>query len=191
MSHLFWHIHDPSHPRHQCGTGDCRSDRAMLMELDEDRRPPRCRGRRGLRDRCGLDRRHSLRTTIGRIWSTRFCGVSTIPSTAPAVPTESFRALWNRVPHPVQKSLFGLRHHFREQLMERDRRKRRAFALPLNERAGGVRINLAGREPNGLVAAGAEYDAVCQEPVGGFRGAGLHANRRAARPLGGQDARRA
>ena len=35
--------------------------------------------------------------------------------------------------------------------------------MPLNERAGGVRINLVGREPNGLVAAGAEYDAVCHD----------------------------
>jgi predicted AlkP superfamily phosphohydrolase/phosphomutase len=48
-------------------------------------------------------------------------------------------------------------------MLERDRRKQRAFALPLNERSGAVRINLAGREPNGIVAEGAEYDAVCQD----------------------------
>jgi predicted AlkP superfamily phosphohydrolase/phosphomutase len=73
------------------------------------------------------------------------------------------RALWNRIPHPVQRTLYGLRHSLRETMLERDRRKQRAFALPLNERAGSVRINLAGREPNGVVAEGAEYDEVCED----------------------------
>lgn len=38
----------------------------------------------------------------------------------------------------------------------------RAFCLP-NDASGAVRVNLAGREPAGKVAAGAEYEAVCAE----------------------------
>jgi predicted AlkP superfamily phosphohydrolase/phosphomutase len=79
------------------------------------------------------------------------------------------RALWNRIPHTAQRSFFDLRHHVREKMLERDRRKRRAFALPINERAGAVRINLAGREPNGIVAPGNEYDSVCQDLSEAFK----------------------
>lgn len=40
-------------------------------------------------------------------------------------------------------------------------RQRRCFALPYNENAGAVRINVAGREPAGRVKPGADYDATC------------------------------
>lgn len=39
----------------------------------------------------------------------------------------------------------------------------RYFALPNNDNAGAVRISLRGREPDGLVEPGAEYDALCNE----------------------------
>ena len=39
----------------------------------------------------------------------------------------------------------------------------RYFALPNNDNAGAVRICLRGREPDGLVEPGAEYDALCNE----------------------------
>lgn len=38
----------------------------------------------------------------------------------------------------------------------------RAFCVP-NDYSGAIRINLRGREPRGLVAPGAEYDALCGE----------------------------
>jgi predicted AlkP superfamily phosphohydrolase/phosphomutase len=40
--------------------------------------------------------------------------------------------------------------------------KSRAFCVP-NDYSGAIRINLSGREPNGTVARGAEYEAVCGE----------------------------
>ncbi|MGH7909321.1 MAG: alkaline phosphatase family protein [Thermodesulfobacteriota bacterium] len=40
----------------------------------------------------------------------------------------------------------------------------RAFCIP-NDYAGAIRINLKGREPNGLVRPGKEYDALCDELV--------------------------
>jgi predicted AlkP superfamily phosphohydrolase/phosphomutase len=40
---------------------------------------------------------------------------------------------------------------------------RRAFAVPSHSMTGGVRINLKGREPSGLVQPGPDYDALCQE----------------------------
>jgi len=43
----------------------------------------------------------------------------------------------------------------------------RAFALP-NDFSGAIRINLKGREPNGLVEPGAEYEALCDEIIREF-----------------------
>ena len=40
---------------------------------------------------------------------------------------------------------------------------RRAFAVPSHSMTGGIRINLKGREPSGLVQPGQDYDALCQE----------------------------
>jgi predicted AlkP superfamily phosphohydrolase/phosphomutase len=40
----------------------------------------------------------------------------------------------------------------------------RAFCIP-NDNAGAIRINLKGREPNGLVKPGREYDELCDELV--------------------------
>ena len=39
--------------------------------------------------------------------------------------------------------------------------RRKCFAIPHNESAGAVRINVVGREPAGCVKPGAEYEAVC------------------------------
>lgn len=46
----------------------------------------------------------------------------------------------------------------------RARSRRRFFQVPHNQNAGAVRINLRGREPNGLVSPG-DYDAVCDELI--------------------------
>ena len=48
-----------------------------------------------------------------------------------------------------------------------DWKNARAFALP-NDHSGAIRINLKGREPNGLVEPGAEYEALCDEIIREF-----------------------
>jgi len=162
MSHLFWHLHDPSHPRHRTGAGAEDPIAAMLMELDA------AVGRllAGIDEDCAI-----VVVSISGIASNYHWShlVDTIlhridnPVDSSGGAYKNLRTLWNRIPHTVQRPLFKIRHRLRETMLERDRRKRRAFALPLNERAGAVRINLAGREPNGIVAQGAEYDATCQD----------------------------
>jgi predicted AlkP superfamily phosphohydrolase/phosphomutase len=40
--------------------------------------------------------------------------------------------------------------------------RRKYFSIPNNDAYGGIRINLAGREPQGIIAPGEEYDALCK-----------------------------
>jgi predicted AlkP superfamily phosphohydrolase/phosphomutase len=44
----------------------------------------------------------------------------------------------------------------------------RVFQVPSSNMTGALRINLKGREPNGMVEPGAEYDAVCNELTQGL-----------------------
>jgi len=41
-------------------------------------------------------------------------------------------------------------------------RKRKYFKIPNNDVYGGIRINLAGREPDGVIGPGTEFEEICQ-----------------------------
>jgi predicted AlkP superfamily phosphohydrolase/phosphomutase len=47
-------------------------------------------------------------------------------------------------------------------------RRMRAFSVPTNYMTGAIRINLKGRDPNGLVQPGVEYNALCEKLVDVF-----------------------
>lgn len=49
-----------------------------------------------------------------------------------------------------------------QHLLENDRRARRCFAVPHNENSGAIRINLIGRDPDGKVKPGEEYETLCR-----------------------------
>lgn len=70
---------------------------------------------------------------------------------------------WRQLPLMFHKPLWDLQIQLRERLMGPDRARRRCFVLPTNEDCGAIRINLAGREPQGLVQPGAEFDRLCAD----------------------------
>lgn len=49
-----------------------------------------------------------------------------------------------------------------EKSRELARSKSRYFQVPHNQNSGAIRINLVGREPNGIVTPGVEYDTCCE-----------------------------
>ncbi len=68
--------------------------------------------------------------------------------------------VWSMQPPWLTARLLRLKSYLRELYLSSVRRRRLAFAMPLNEESGAIRINLRGREPNGLVAPGADYEAL-------------------------------
>jgi predicted AlkP superfamily phosphohydrolase/phosphomutase len=70
--------------------------------------------------------------------------------------------VWTAQPPWLQNKLLPLKSTLREFYLERKRRRRCAFAMPLNEETGAIRINLRGREPNGVVEPGKEAQALGQ-----------------------------
>ncbi len=76
--------------------------------------------------------------------------------------------LWKLLPHALRKKARPIRKKARVHLgIEKappspdQLARRKYFSVPNNDAYGGVRINLIGREPNGLISAGSEYDALC------------------------------
>jgi predicted AlkP superfamily phosphohydrolase/phosphomutase len=68
--------------------------------------------------------------------------------------------VWAAQPPWLENKLLPLKSYLREFYLERKRRRRSAFAMPLNEETGAIRINLRGREPNGMVEPGKEAQAL-------------------------------
>ena len=63
----------------------------------------------------------------------------------------------------AEAGVLPLKSYLREFYLGAIRRRRCAFAMPLNEESGAIRINLRGREPDGVVEPGEEYQALAEE----------------------------
>jgi predicted AlkP superfamily phosphohydrolase/phosphomutase len=70
---------------------------------------------------------------------------------------------WNRLPHRIKQWLLPLKSSLRDKYIQRRRRHAPAFTSPLNEESGAIRINLAGREPEGTVESLAQYHELCSK----------------------------
>ena len=70
---------------------------------------------------------------------------------------------WSALPPKLKSKILPLKSYLREFYLGSMRRRRRAFAMPLNEESGAIRINVRGREPNGVVEPGEHYQAVADE----------------------------
>jgi hypothetical protein len=74
-------------------------------------------------------------------------------------------ATWGHFPRglrrmltPLQKSLWP---KLKANLVQPGKSKRRFFEIIINDACGGVRLNVRGREPYGVVEPGADYEATC------------------------------
>ena len=81
---------------------------------------------------------------------------------------------WQHTPKKIKEQLWALRHRSRDWIDRHqgrpspmffgiDPRKSKCFLLHNGASVCGLRVNLAGREPEGLVQPGAEMDALCDQ----------------------------
>lgn len=82
------------------------------------------------------------------------------PPTVAETAKQSFHSL---VPLNLRRRLAPLVRAVRRKVAVNDFARRRYFAVPHNDNAGAVRINVKGREKYGVVEPGADYDAVIKE----------------------------
>ncbi len=167
--HQMWHVHDPSHPLH---------DAALLAELGGD---PLLAVYRAMD--AGIGRLLAAVAPETRVMvfcshgiGPAYTGTHVLdeillrlegrasPRRRHAV-AQRMVALWTRLPEgartrltPLQKRLWpGLK----SSLVQPGKARRKFFEIIVNDAIGGIRINVRGREPDGIVERGAEYDATC------------------------------
>lgn len=166
MGHRGWHIHDPAHPWHDPAiareVGDplksiyMATDRALarlLAALDEDTLvlvylshgigPNYSASRLLDRILVGLEGRN-VRSNTGLLFTLG-------------------RTVWQQLPHALRDQLQPLREATVHDGYQPDRVHRKFFEVWGNDRSGAIRLNVVGRESQGIVRPGAEYDALCRQ----------------------------
>jgi len=183
IGHQAWHLHDPKHPRFK------EQDRAIAGDpvLDVAREIDRAIGKilEGVEEETmvivmaghGMTSKYVAQFMLGDILL-RLGAATRIPTvTEGPVPLFAKRILdplltwgWQHTPRPVRQWLVPLQQRTRdlvhvrsEYLPSLDPAASRCFIINNNHTHGGIRVNLAGREPSGKVQPGAEYEAFLAE----------------------------
>lgn len=171
LGHRCWHLHDPDYPDHDpamaAAIGDplkdsyIALDRAVGRLIDEVKDEARV----VVYLSHGMGPRYSGSLLLDRILA-RLDNKGTITQSGPLM--QVARGAWRRMPDFVRGALWGLRDRVTHDGFQPNRRGRRFFEVFSNDRTGGVRINLAGREAEGIVQPGAEYDQLCDQLIADF-----------------------
>jgi len=166
VGHNCWHFHDATHPEHEAPADDANDlmldiyatvDAAIgriLERVDPDTTVVFFAGP-------GMGPNYTASLLLDTVLE-RLEGSSSGESEEESN-FESLKSLYRRLlPATVQSALRPLADGIDQSVLAKGRRNRRAFVVPHADINGAIRINLVGREPNGLVRAGAEYDEFCE-----------------------------
>jgi len=171
VGHQFWHIHDPTHPRHDPALADALGDplRDVYAAIDS------ALGR--ILEHAGDDTAVFVLASHGM--GPHYDATFLLPEILRRIREAPLSPLrrrvgdllawgWDRTPVPVRTLLSPLRMRTRERLGQalptvEVEGSQRFFDVPNNDVYGGIRVNLVGREPAGRVRPGAELDALFAE----------------------------
>ncbi len=171
VGHMFWHICDPTHPsyNHDLAKKWENPIKKIYQLLDTSL------GR--LLERLTDDTIVIMFSDIGM--GPNYNGNRLLPKILSRLEARSSRSSkthlgWTR---RTGKQLLGMLRLSLDPKYTRINRKAyhyeralsRFFLLPNNEVAGALRVNLKGREPNGCIHPGQEYEALCEGLVNEFR----------------------
>ncbi len=182
VGHQCWHLHDASHPGHEPEvarvTGDPIEDvyvaidtaiGEILADVGPGTKVIVAAGH-------GMGHKHGAQFLLHEILTRLKVAVPRRPE-PPSSPRlrdrlDSVLAWgWRRLPERAKASLRSVRGELRGWIdgpdqvpaPKLDHARSRCFIVDNGFAVGGIRFNLAGREPSGLVQPGAEADALCAE----------------------------
>ncbi|HET9046733.1 MAG TPA: alkaline phosphatase family protein, partial [Casimicrobiaceae bacterium] len=184
VGHQCWHFHDPAHPRHDAGAAATVGDPVRDVYVAIDAALGRVLDAVDKQTTVILYTGHGM----GPKYDAQFflddillrLGHA-VPPSARAVLDTSRQQLrhrrvdtalsrgWQAMPTWMKTAVQPLRNRLRGWVIDTtparapkvDPAASRCFSGPNNAAHGGIRINVVGREPEGKVSRGAEYDALC------------------------------
>jgi len=164
VGHQCWHIHDPSHPKFEPELARLVGDpiKNTYVAIDEGiGRLLKCVGPETVVvvfTGPGMGPDYTANHMLDRILRRLESGAGAAGTTF----VDGLKSTYRRIAPPLlRNSLRKVAERSEEAMLIKDRKQRKYFAIPHNENAGAIRINLIGREPNGKVRPGAEYDDIC------------------------------
>lgn len=166
--HLCWHLHDPTHPRHDPALVAKTGNILQECYRATDAAVGRIRAAAGPEATLLVLLSHGMGTNVtGSVLLDeillRLEGFE-VPEGRNAV-RRFVHASWLAMPMAVKDMLAPLRERLwpglRDRLLVTDRTRRKCYEVRNNDATGGIRLNLKGREPEGQLALGAEADAFC------------------------------
>ena len=171
IGHQSWHLHDPSHPRHDAALAAETGDPLMAIYKIIDEGVARCLEAAGADATAVIFASHGM-GPLYRDESVVFDEIlqrlDNAPNSSAAGWFRRLKRCWYALPPAVRAAplLTGLKAKalpsLRKSMLIPGREARRFFAMQYSPHAGAVRINLAGRESHGRVPR-AEYRGVCEE----------------------------
>ncbi len=181
VGHQCWHLHDPTHPSHDERVAAAVSDPLERVYRAIDR------GVAAIMERAGdaqvlLLSAHGMSAYRGADFLLPEIlyrlGVTVRPTVTLRLPgglgdrvTGTARGAWNRLPWAARERLRPLRTRLATGASDgvtgasawATASLSRCFAVPNGSPVSGIRLNLAGREPQGILRPGSEADAFCDE----------------------------
>jgi predicted AlkP superfamily phosphohydrolase/phosphomutase len=171
VGHQCWHLHDPTHPSHDRQLRDALSDpvERVYRALDA--------GVGAILERAGASRvllfcSHGMRGFHGADFLLpeilyRLGATAALPSLRARAERHARRRLTGTRLHGVSrrihKRLTARRPHAHNVSHWADVATSRCFPVPNGSPVSAIRLNLIDREPTGVLRAGAEADAFCEE----------------------------
>jgi predicted AlkP superfamily phosphohydrolase/phosphomutase len=165
VGHQCWHVHELGHPKHDPAlaheVGDPIKDVYVAIDAGVGRILDACGPETTAIVFCshGMTHQYSASRLLDDMLLALDGGHRAQARDAVA---QMLRRLWVRAPRWLRTGLRPLRGPVNNALVGNRRQGRRYFEVVNNNATGGVRINLQGREKEGLVRPGAEYDALCE-----------------------------
>jgi predicted AlkP superfamily phosphohydrolase/phosphomutase len=163
VGHQCWHVHDPAHPRHDAALAAQLGDplRDVYVALD------RALGR--LLEYAASDT--TVIVLLSHGMSAHYDATYLLDDvlrrleghsgSISRVVLDHAKLMWRRLPLAFTERFRAMAQTIDALPNASDRGRRHCFAVPTNANAGGIRLNLVGREPNGLLRPGTECETFC------------------------------
>ena len=169
--HHLWRLHDASHPRHDALQARALGDPLRDVYAAVDRAIGRVLEAVGPETTVLVLASHGMGPHYGATFLLddilrRLEGLPVAASSG----LRQLRSLWHRTPAVVRAPLTRAADSFYHAAEARGRAARRCFLVPTNDNCAGIRINVTGREPRGVVRRGAEYDGFCAKLEADLKG---------------------
>jgi predicted AlkP superfamily phosphohydrolase/phosphomutase len=165
--HQTWHVHDPSHPRHDAKLAAELGDPVRDVYIALDRAIGQLLASIGPETTVIVLMSHGMSVHNDGTYLLDDILRRLEGGSAPAMRSalDHARRVWKKLPVRFTELFRGVARTVNQLPDASERSKRRCFAVPTNANCAGIRLNLAGREPAGLLSPGVECEKFCEQLI--------------------------